>query len=62
MPREHPDFDFRRVEPTSMSGRVMNDKAIPDLGAKLGTIKIGQRFAAMNIKIVQHQVDGLGLM
>jgi hypothetical protein len=61
LPREHPNFDFGLVEPTPMGGCVVDAKPVPDFGAKLSAVKIGQRLAAMNIEIVQHQVDGLGL-
>ncbi len=29
-PREDPDFDLRLIQPTSVSGRVMDGEAIPD--------------------------------
>lgn len=61
LPREHPDLDFCLVEPASMGGRVVDRKSAPDLGAELRTVKVDQRLAAMDIEIVQHQVDGLDL-
>jgi len=61
LPREHPDFDFRLVEPTAMLGGVVDCETLPDFGAKLGAQEVGQRLATMNIEIVHYQVDGFGL-
>jgi len=61
LPREHPNFDFRLVEPTAMLGGVMDGETIPDFGAKLDAQEVGQRLATMNIEIVHYQMDGFGL-
>src|SRR5258707_13835277 len=41
-----------------MLGRVMNREAIPQLYAELRAKVIGKRFPAMNIEVVDHQVNG----
>jgi hypothetical protein len=58
LPREQPDFDLRLIEPAPMRRRVVNCKSVPDLRAKLHAEQIGERLAAVDIEIVQHQVDG----
>jgi hypothetical protein len=58
---EDPDFDFGLIEPTSVGGRVVNGKPIPYLAAELGAVEIRQGLLVMDVQVVHHQMDGLGL-
>ena len=51
LPRKHPDFDFRLIEPTSVRGRVVNRKSIPDLAAELGAVEVRQWLLVMDVQI-----------
>jgi hypothetical protein len=57
--REDPDFDLCLIQPTAVSGRVVDGESIPDVGRHFRTKGIRQRFAAMDIQVVQHQMDRL---
>jgi len=46
---------------TSVLRRVVHGEPVPDLAADFGTIEIGQRFAAMDVEVVHHQVHRPGL-
>ena len=61
LPREDADFDFRLIEPTAVSGGVVNCEPVPDLTAELRTVEIGERLSAMDVQVVHYQVDGLSL-
>ena len=58
---EDPDFDLRLIEPTSMGGRVVNGKPIPDLAAELGAVEVRQGLLVVDVQVIHHQMDGLGL-
>jgi hypothetical protein len=53
LPREDPDFDLCLIQPTAVSGRVMDGEAIPDFGGHFRSKDICQRFAAMDVQVVQ---------
>ena len=53
LPREDPDFDLRLIQPTAVSGRVVDGEAIPDFGGHFRAKGIRQRFAAMDVQVVQ---------
>src|SRR3982751_4293037 len=57
LPRENPDFDLRLVQPAAVRGRVVDGEAIPDFGCHFRAKGIRQRFAAMDVQVVQHQMD-----
>src|SRR5215472_2436835 len=57
--REYPDFDLCLIEPTAMGWRVVDSEPIPDLRRHFFTKGIGQCFAAMDVQVVHHQMDGL---
>ena len=59
LPREDADFDLRLIEPTAVSGRVMDGEAIPDFCSHFRAEDGGQRFPAMDVGVVHYQVDGL---
>ena len=50
--REEPDFDLGLVEPTAVSGRVMDGEAIPDLGRHFRAEDVGQHLAPMDVEVV----------
>ena len=52
LPREHPDLDFRLVEPASMRGSVVNGEGVPDVRAELDSVEIRQGLAAMDVQVV----------
>ena len=60
MPRQGPNCDFRLIQPTTVNRRVVSREAIPDLAADLCAEQICQRFWAMNIEVVQHQMNRSG--
>ena len=43
-----------------MSGSVMDAEAVPDFPAEFLAVQVGERLPAMNIKVVQHQMDVRG--
>jgi hypothetical protein len=49
LPREHADFDFGLIEPTSVNGRVVNGESVPDLAADLLAKEIGQGLAVVDV-------------
>jgi hypothetical protein len=57
LPREHAEFDLRLIEPTSVFRRVVHAKPIRDTSALLLAEAIGQRFAAVDIEVVDDEVD-----
>ena len=46
LPRENVDFDFRLVEPASMSGLVVNGEPIPDVAADFLVEQVRERLYA----------------
>ena len=44
------DFDLRLIEPTAVSGRVMDGEAIPDFCSHFRAEDGGQRFPAMDVE------------
>ena len=54
---EESDFEFGLIEPAPVLGRVVNGEAAPEERAEFCAQVAGQRFAAVNIEIVDHQVD-----
>src|SRR5260370_1452948 len=57
LPREDPDFDLCLIEPTSVSGRVMDGESIPDFCGHFRPEDILQRLPAMDVEVVHYQVD-----
>ena len=50
LPGEDADFDLRLIEPTSVSGCVVNRESAPDFAADLLAEQVGERLAAMDIR------------
>src|SRR5215467_4161481 len=57
--RKHPDFDLRLIQPTAVDGRVMDREPIPDFRRHFRAKDVRQSFAAMNVQVIQYQMDGL---
>ena len=57
LPREDPDFDLRLIKPTSVSGRVMDGEAIPDLCGHFRAEDIRERLTPVDVEVVHYQVD-----
>jgi hypothetical protein len=53
---EDADFNFRLIEPTAVSGRVVHGESFPDLASQLHIVQIGQGFARMAAEIVHYEV------
>jgi hypothetical protein len=51
---EQADFQFRLIERTAMLRGVVNREAVPRWYSLLGAQGIGERFAAVDIEIVDH--------
>ena len=60
LPGEDPNLDLGLIEPASLSGGVMDAEAVPDFPAEFLAEQVGERLPAMNVKVIQHQMDGLG--
>ena len=58
--RQDADFDFGLVQPASVSWRVVNGETVPDFAADVVPEQVCQGFGAMNVEVVQDQVDGGG--
>src|ERR1700756_863756 len=58
--REQADFDLRLVEPTAVDRRVVHGEAFPEFAASLAAITVGEGFAAVDVEIIHHQVNGPG--
>lgn len=58
--RKHTDFDLGLVKPASMLGRIVNGESVLDFATSLLAKQVGQRLAAVNVQIVQHQMNGFG--
>jgi hypothetical protein len=59
LPRKHPDFNLRLIQPTAAGRRVMDSEPIPDFRRHFRTKDICQCFAAMDVEVLQYQMDGL---
>ena len=56
--RDQSDFDLRLVEPASVCGHVVHGETVPDFIADLLTEQVCERFAAMDVEIVDNRVNG----
>ena len=56
LPRQEANCDFRLIQPTAVNGRVVDGEALPDLAADRCAEQVCQRFRAMNVEVVQHQI------
>jgi hypothetical protein len=61
LPGEDADFDFRLIEPASVSWCVVDREAVPYFAADLLPVEIRQGLDAMDIQVIHHKVDGPGL-
>src|SRR5690242_5268521 len=55
LPRKDPDLYLRLIQPTAVSGCVVDREAIPNFGGHFRAKDIRQRFAAMEFRIVQSR-------
>ena len=55
---EQSDFDFGLIKPTTVLWSVMDREAIPQLRPFFQTEVSGQRFPAVNIEVVDDEVNG----
>src|SRR5215471_7088784 len=53
--------DLSLIQPTAVGRRVMDGQSVPDLRRHFRTKDIRQRFAAVDVQVVQHQMDGFRL-
>jgi hypothetical protein len=60
LPGEDADFDFSLVEPASVSWRVVDGEAVPNLFANFISVEIRRRLDAMDVQVIHHEVDGVG--
>src|SRR5260370_33097883 len=44
-----------------MGGRLVNGKPFPNLCAELGAVEVRQGLLVVDVQVVNHQMDGLGL-
>ena len=55
--RVQAEFDFRLIEPASVFGGVVHGEPVPNVSALLLAEVIGQRFAAVYVEVVHHEVN-----
>jgi len=57
LPRVEAEFDFRLIEPASVFGGVVHGEPVPNVSALVLAEVIGQRFVAMYVEVVHHEVN-----
>src|SRR5438034_9266654 len=55
--RVQAEFDFRSIEPASVFWGVVHGEPVPNVSALLPAEVIGQRFAAVYVEVVHHEVN-----
>ena len=55
---EQPDFDFGLIEPTAVLWSVMYRESVPQLFPFFQTEVSRQRFPAVNVQVIDHQMNG----
>src|ERR1035438_1652885 len=57
LPGKQTDFDLSLVQPTAMARRIVNRESAPDLSADLGTKGVCERLLAMDVEVIQHEMN-----
>ena len=58
---EQTDFDLGLIEPASVRGCVMEREAIPDPVSRRLAVIVGQRFPAMDVEVVDDEMNRAGI-